>query len=72
MKAKNELPNQISSYMEHIELIIKTLKASGALRPGDIAEKAGLDKKDVEKAIKKLKDEDKIFSPKRCFYDVKK
>jgi DNA-binding MarR family transcriptional regulator len=58
--------------MEHTELIIKTLKSSGALRPGDIAEKAGLDKKDVEKAIKKLKDEDKIFSPKRCFYDVKK
>jgi len=58
--------------MEHSEMIIKTLKTNGALRPGDIAEKAGLDKKDVEKAIKKLKDEDKIFSPKRCFYDVKK
>lgn len=58
--------------MEHTEIIIKTLNANGALRPGDIAEKAGMDKKDVEKAIKKLKDEDKIFSPKRCFYDVKK
>lgn len=67
--------NNLSKFltnMEHAELIIKTLKVSGALRPGDIAEKSGLDKKDVEKAIKKLKDEDKIFSPKRCFYDVKK
>ena len=53
-------------------MIIKTLKENGALRPGDIADKAGMDKKDVEKAIKKLKDQDKIFSPKRCFYDVKK
>jgi predicted transcriptional regulator len=58
--------------MEHSDMIIKTLEANGALRPGDIAYKAGIDKKDVEKAIKKLKDEDKIFSPKRCFYDVKK
>jgi DNA-binding MarR family transcriptional regulator len=63
--------SKFSTNMEHAELIIKTLKASGALRPGDIAEKAGLDKKDVEKVIKKLKDENKIFSPKRCFYDVK-
>ena len=31
-----------------------------------------IDKKEVDKAIKKLKIEEKIFSPKRCFYEVKK
>lgn len=43
-----------------------------AVRPSDIAEKAGMDKKDLDKVIKVLKSEDKIFSPKRCFYQIKK
>lgn len=47
-------------------------KAGKALRPGEIAEMAGVEKKDVDKAIKKLKEEGKVFSPKRCFYDIKK
>lgn len=53
--------------------VIETLsKAAKPLRSGEIAELGGLDKKDVDKAIKELKIEEKIFSPKRCFYDVKK
>ncbi|HEY8436693.1 MAG TPA: hypothetical protein VIK63_06630 [Haloplasmataceae bacterium] len=40
------------------------------LRPGDVAEKAGLDKKEVDKAIKKLRAEGKIISPKRCYYTL--
>ncbi|MCD4664540.1 MAG: MarR family transcriptional regulator [Bacteroidales bacterium] len=47
-------------------------KAGKPLRPGEIAEIAGIDKKDVDNAIKKLKTEEKIYSPKRCFYDIKK
>ena len=42
------------------------------MRPGEVAEMAGLEKKDAEKAIKKLKDEGVLFSPKRCFYDLQK
>ncbi len=57
--------------MDHFEIIIKTLKDNGALRPGEIAEKSGLEKSEVDKAIKKLKAEEKVFSPKRCFYDLK-
>lgn len=57
--------------MEHTEIIIRILRENGALRPGDIVVKSGLGKTEVDKAIKKLKDEDRIFSPKRCFYDVK-
>jgi DNA-binding IclR family transcriptional regulator len=47
-------------------------EAKKPLKSGEIAELSGLDKKEVESAIKQLKVEDKIFSPKRCFYDIKK
>lgn len=57
--------------MEHAALIIRILKENGAMRPGEIAEKAGLDKKETDKVIKSLKADEKVFSPKRCFYDVK-
>ncbi len=42
------------------------------LKTAEIAEKLNIDKKEVDKIIKKLKAEDKIFSPKVCFYDIKK
>ncbi len=59
--------------MDIQEKIIKAFEEAGtAMRTGEIAEKAGLDKKDVEKAIKKMKETETIFSPKRCFYDIKK
>ena len=48
------------------------LEKGQAMRPGEIAEAAGIDKTDVEKAIKALVKEDKIYSPKRCFYEAKK
>jgi len=51
------------------ETIIKTLKESKEpLKAGDIAEIAGIDKKEVDKAIKALKKEGKIATPKRCYY----
>ena len=54
------------------EIVIKTLKsAKKPLRPGEIAELAGISKSFVDKAINDLKKEDKIYSPKRCFYDLK-
>ena len=53
--------------------IFKVMDEAGKpLKSGEIAELAGVDKKLVDKAIKKLKVEEKIFSPKRCFYEVKK
>lgn len=53
--------------------IIETLKGAGkALKAGEIAELSGLDKKEVDKAIKVLKSENKLYCPKRCFYDVPK
>jgi DNA-binding Lrp family transcriptional regulator len=47
-------------------------KAGKPLRPGDVAEMTGIDKKEVSKIIKKLKEEGKITSPKRCFYALAK
>ncbi len=40
------------------------------LRSGEIADLAGLDKKEVDKAMKELKTEELIFSPKRCFWQA--
>ncbi|HHU56597.1 MAG TPA: HTH domain-containing protein [Acholeplasmataceae bacterium] len=60
------------SNVDKNELVLKVLRESEEpLKAGEIAEKAGLDKKDVDKAIKDLKKEDKIESPKRCFYTAK-
>ncbi|MZQ96728.1 MAG: MarR family transcriptional regulator [Acidaminobacter sp.] len=53
--------------------VLKAFEDAGdAVRPGDIVEKTGADKKDVDKAIKQLKEEGKIYSPKRCFYEIVK
>ena len=59
--------------MDNTDRILNALKKAGIpLRPSDIAEKAGIGKKDVDKAISLLKKEEKIYSPKRCFWDIKK
>lgn len=58
--------------MENLEKVLEVLKTNGeAMKSAEIAEKSGLDKKDVDKAIKKLKEEGKIESPKRCYYACK-
>lgn len=58
--------------MEFTQIVLKTISESGKpMKAGEIAEKAGVEKSDIEKAIKKLKKEEKIWSPKVCFYDVK-
>ena len=44
-------------------------KAKEPLNAGKIAELSGLDRKEVDKAMKQLKDEGKIVSPKRCFWE---
>ncbi len=49
--------------------VLDVLKKEGKpMRPGDVAEKAGLDKAAVAKIIDKLKKDGKVASPKRCFY----
>ena len=58
--------------MENTQKVLNTLKSAGkALKAGEIAELSKLDKKDVDMAMKILKEEDKIVSPKRCFWEAK-
>lgn len=55
------------------DLVIQTLTIAGRpMKAGEIALAAGVEKAEVEKAIKQLKKEEKLYSPKNCFYDVKK
>jgi len=58
--------------MEAKEIVLQTLKQSDkALKAGEIASIAGIEKADVDKAIKTLKKEEMIISPKVCYYQVK-
>jgi predicted transcriptional regulator len=58
--------------MEAKDKVLATLKKSDQpLKGGEIAEISGLDKKEVDNAIKTLKTEGLIDSPKRCFYAAK-
>lgn len=38
------------------------------MKAGEVAEATGIDKKEVDKIIKKLVKEGKVESPQRCFY----
>ena len=51
------------------KLVLDAFKKLGkAVRPGDIAKETGIEKKELSKIIKKLKEEGKIIVPKRCYY----
>ncbi len=55
--------------METKELVFKAIENAGKpVKGGEIAEATGIDKKEIDKAIKKLVTEGKINSPIRCFY----
>ena len=52
--------------------VLETMKkAAKALSAGQIAELAGIDRKEVDKAMKKLKTDGRIVSPKNCYWEPK-
>ena len=58
--------------MSASETVLAALKSSDKpLKGGEIAEKTGLDKKEVDKALKELKKQDVVHSPKNCYYAAK-
>ena len=60
---------RVMKMSENAEAVLKVMKDAGKpVRPGDIAKALGLGSKEVSKAIKVLKKEGKIHSPKRCYY----
>jgi biotin operon repressor len=55
--------------METKELVLNAIQNAGKpVKGGEIADATGIDKKEIDKAIKKLVAEGKINSPIRCFY----
>ena len=55
--------------MENTLKIVKALQENDKpLKPGEIAELAGVERTEADKIIKKLKAEGKIESPKKCYY----
>jgi len=58
--------------MEIKELVLAAMiKAGEPLNAGKIAELSGIDRKEVDKAMNKLKEEGAIVSPKRCYWQPK-
>jgi DNA replicative helicase MCM subunit Mcm2 (Cdc46/Mcm family) len=58
--------------MENKDKVLKAMQDKAApMRTGEIVEATGLEKKEVEKAMKALKTTEEIYSPKRCFWQAK-
>ena len=59
--------------MEVKEKVLAVMKeAGGPVNAGKIAELGGLDRKEVDKAMKQLKEEGAIVSPVRCKWEPAK
>ena len=59
--------------METKDKVLETMKQAGTpLNAGKVAELSGLDRKEVDKAMKALKEEGAIVSPKRCYWEPAK
>lgn len=55
--------------MEATEKVLEVMRETGEpLNAGKIAEISGLERKEVDKAMAKLKKEQRIVSPKRCYW----
>ncbi|MCK7537054.1 MAG: transcriptional regulator [Marinilabiliales bacterium] len=58
--------------MDNTQKVLDAMKKAGkALKAGEIAEIAGIDKKEVDKAMNVLKKDGKIVSPKVCYWQPK-
>ncbi len=58
--------------MDTVDKVLDAMKKAGKpVNAGTLVKLTGLDKKDVEKAMKTLKESEKIFSPKRCLWQPK-
>ncbi len=58
--------------MESADKVLETIKKAGEpINTGIIVELSGMDRKEVEKAMKRLKKEERIVSPKRCYWQPK-
>lgn len=58
--------------METVDIVLAKMKElQQPVNATLLAKETGLDKKDVDKAMKVLKEKELIFSPKRCYWQAK-
>ncbi|MGE5391608.1 MAG: MarR family transcriptional regulator [Deltaproteobacteria bacterium] len=58
--------------MDTTKSVLDAMKKAGKpLKAGEIAELTGLDKKEVDKVMTQLKKDEKISSPKKCYWEPK-
>jgi DNA-binding IscR family transcriptional regulator len=59
--------------LDHYKMVLNFIaQADKSLTAGEIAEATGIERKDVDKVMNKLKKEEKIVSPKRCYWEINK
>lgn len=59
-------------FMETTDKVLEAMKQAGEpVNAGKVAEMTGIDRKEVDKAMNKLKADGAIESPKRCFWQPK-
>ena len=59
--------------MENYNVVLECFeKNDEPMNTTAVAEKTGIDKKEVSKVMDKLKKEEKIYSPKRCYWQIKR
>ncbi|MDP4276337.1 MAG: HTH domain-containing protein [Bacteroidota bacterium] len=59
--------------METTDKVLEAMKQAGTpVNAGKLAELTGLDRKEVDKAMKKLKASGAIVSPKMCYWEPAK
>ena len=54
------------------KVLLAMNKAGKAVKPGELVDLCGLTRSEVDKALKKLKNEERITSPKVCYWEPKK
>ena len=59
--------------MENYDVVVGFFTTSDKpVSAGQVADATGVDRKEVDKIMKKLKEEEKIVSPKKCYWEIKK
>lgn len=59
--------------MENYDVILDYFgKSTEPVNAGKVSTDTGIDRKEVDKIMTKLKKEEKIVSPKRCYWEINK
>ena len=59
--------------MDTVNKVLEAIKQAGVpVNAGKIVEISGLDRKEVDKAMKQLKNSGAIVSPRNCFWEASK